>query len=127
MDSALAVAALALAGSLATGALTFRSSSRANAASDRKVDLEEHRDALERLRKIIEEQDRHIERVRTQLDRVQEQLAREQDVSMALRAQVRSLQTQVDELARSRSRLEELLSATAAYAGARERTDRNEC
>lgn len=109
MDPSIIVASIAAAVALGTAVLTFRASAEANRANDRKVDLEEHRDAIERLRKIIEEQDRHVDRVRTQLDRVQEQLAREQDVSFALRAQVRALQEQVDELTRSRQRLEALL------------------
>lgn len=111
MDTSITVAGIAAIVSGATAVLTFRSAAAANAANARKVDLEEHRDALGRLRQIIDEQDRHIERVRAQLDRVQEQLAREQDVSMALRVQVRSLQAQVDELMRSRARLEEMLSS----------------
>lgn len=111
MDTSIVVAGIAAGVSALTAGLTFRQASRANAANDRKVDLEEHRDALERMRKIIDEQDKHVERVRSQLDRVQEQLAREQDVSMALRMQIRSLQDQVDELMRSRARLEEMLSA----------------
>lgn len=109
MDSASIVAGSGVVISLVTAVLTFRSASRVTASNNRKVDLEEHRDALERLRKIIEEQDKHVERVRAQLDRVQEQLAREQDVSNALRAQVRSLQDQVDDLMRSRARLEKML------------------
>lgn len=111
MDTSIVVAAIAALVSVATAILTFRSAAAANRATAKKVDLEEHRDALARMRQIIEEQDRHIERVRSQLDRVQEQLAREQDVSMALRVQIRSLQNQVDELMRSRARLEEMLSA----------------
>lgn len=111
MDSPTLIAIAAVGVSLVTGGLTFRAASTANKANLRKVDLEEHRDAIERLRKIIEEQDRYIERVRSQVERVQEQLAREQDVSNALRAQVRNLQDQVDLLMRSRERLEELLKA----------------
>lgn len=110
MDTAFVVAGTAAGVSVVTAVLTFRSAAAANQANARKVDLEEHRDALERMRKIIEEQDRHIDRVRSQLDRVQEQLAREQDVSNALRNQIRSLQDQVDELMRSRARLEEMLT-----------------
>lgn len=115
MDSTLIIALIAGAVSLATAGLSFRSSARANASADRKVDLEAHREAIERLRKIIEEQDRHVERVRAQLDRVQEQLAREQDVSAALRTQIRSLQEQVNDLMRSRARLEEMLSAAGSH------------
>jgi len=110
MDAAIIVALVSAAVALGTAGLTFRSTAHANASNARKVDLEEHRDAIERLRKIIEEQDKHVERVRTQLDRVQDQLAREQDVSQALRATVRALQDQVDDLIRSRHRLEEMLS-----------------
>ena len=109
MDPSVIVAGVAAAGSLGAAIMAFRSSAAANAANSRKVDLEEHRDAIERMRKIIEEQDKHVERVRAQLERVQDQLAREQDVSFALRAQVRALQYQVDELTRSRERLEAIL------------------
>lgn len=112
MDTSILVASIAAGVSLATAVLTFRAAAGANRANARKVDLEEHRDALERMRKIIEEQDRHIDRVRSQLDRVQEQLAREQDVSNALRLQIASLQLQVNELMRSRARLEEMLAAS---------------
>lgn len=111
MNTAIAVSAIAAGMSILTALLTFRASTRANATNDRKVDLEEHREAIDRLKKIIEEQDRHVERVRQQLERVQDQLAKEQDVSSALRNQLRSLQIQVDELGRSRARLEEMLSA----------------
>lgn len=114
MDPSIIVASIAAAVAVVTAVLTFRASAEANRANDRKVDLEEHRDAMDRLRKIIEEQDRHVDRVRIQLDRVQEQLAREQDVSFALRAQVRALQEQVDALTRSRQRLEELLGVHTA-------------
>jgi chromosome segregation ATPase len=110
MDSAVIVSIISALVASATAVLAFRSSTTANAANARKVDLEEHRDAIERLHRIIDEQDKHIERVRIQLDRVQDQLAREQDVSNALRATVRALQEQVDELMRSRARLEKLLA-----------------
>ncbi len=109
-DFSLIIAIIAAMASALTAILAFRSSSRANSTSDRKVDLEEHRDAIDRLKKIIEEQDRHVERVRLQLDRVQEQLAKEQDVSLVLRTQIRNLQDQIDELSRSRARLEEILT-----------------
>lgn len=102
------VAALA---AIVAAYLTFRSSSKANATNDRKVDLEEHREAVDRLKKIIEEQDKHVDRVRTQLDRVQDQLAKEQDVSSALRQSLYNLQDQVNELMRSRARLEDMLAA----------------
>ncbi len=113
MDTSIVVAGVAAAVSAGTAVLTFRSAAAANRANAKKVDLEEHRDALARMRQIIDEQDKHIERVRAQLDRVQEQLAREQDVSMALRTQIRSLQSQVDELMRSRARLEDMLAGVS--------------
>jgi peptidoglycan hydrolase CwlO-like protein len=109
-NPALLIAVLGGIVSLLTAWFAYRASSRANAANDRKVDLEEHRDSIDRLKKIIEEQDKHIERVRAQLDRVQTQLAREQDVSNALRNEIRALQGQVDELTRSRIRLEKMLN-----------------
>lgn len=110
MDTAIPVSVIAGVVALGTAGFTFRTTTKANIAASRKVDLEEHRDAIERLRRIIEEQDKHVERVRLQLDRVQDQLAREQDVSNALRATIRALQDQVDDLMRSRHRLEEMLS-----------------
>lgn len=110
MDTSIVVSIVAAIAAFGAAVLTYRSTAQANASNQRKVDLEEHRDAIERLRKIIEEQDRHVERVRVQLDRVQDQLAREQDVSNALRSTVRHLQEQVDELTRSRRQLEEMLS-----------------
>lgn len=112
MDTSIIVAGGAAGVSVFTAVLTYRAATKANNANARKVDLEEHRDALDRLRKIIEEQDRHVERVRAQLERVQEQLAREQDVSMTLRVQIRSLQEQVDSLLRSRARLEDMSMGT---------------
>lgn len=113
MNNAIALAGVAAAVSVVTALLTFRSSSRANATNDRKVNLEEHREAIDRLKKIIDEQDKNTDRVRVQLDRVQDQLAREQDVSATLRGQIRDLQNQVDELVRSRARLEKMLTAAA--------------
>lgn len=89
---------------IVTAALSFRAATRANATSDRKVDLEEFRDAQQRYKEMLAEADRHVERVRAQLERVQDQLAREQDVSNALRNEIRALQGQVDLLERSMSR-----------------------
>lgn len=104
--------------------LTYKHATRANDTSDRKVDLEAHRDALDRLKKIIEDQDRYIQRIQAQADRVQaqsdrmqDQLGREQEVSSQLRGQTRILQEQVKVLqgqitamAQSRDRLERMLS-----------------
>jgi chromosome segregation ATPase len=112
VDSATIIAGGSAAIALTTALLTYRSSAAANRAGQQKVGLEEHRDAMERLRQIIEEQDKHIDRIRVQLERVQDQFAHEQDVSAQLRSQLRSLQDQVDELMRSRARLEGLLAAT---------------
>lgn len=123
MDTSIAVASIAAGISGLTAVLTFRAAAGANRANSRKVDLEEHRDAIERMRKIIDEQDKHVERVRSQLDRVQEQLARELDVSNVLRAQVRVLQDQVDDLMRSRARLEDMLSSAPSLRTARERKE----
>jgi peptidoglycan hydrolase CwlO-like protein len=109
VNASVLVAVIATAVSVFTAVLTYRVSTKANASDARKVDLEEHRDALDRLKRVIDEQDKHIERVRAQADRVQEQLAREQDVSFALRNEIRALQGQVDELIRSRVRLEDRL------------------
>lgn len=108
VETSILVASLAAGISGFTAVLTYRAARGANQATARKVDLEEHRDAIDRLKKIIEEQDKHVERVRMQLDRVQEQLAREQDVSMALRMQIHTLQDQVDGLLRARTRLDDL-------------------
>ncbi len=125
MDASIVVALVAAATAVGSAGLTFRSTAQANTANQRKVDLEEHRDAIERLRKIIDEQDKHVERVRQQLDRVQDQLAREQDVSQALRSTVRALQDQVDDLIRSRHRLEELLAVHVPHiAGAHSQEQR---
>lgn len=101
------VAVIAALAALAGAILTYQSSTRANAVTDRKVDLEEHRDSLTRLKGIIEEQDKYQDRLRTQIDKmtsqlesVQQQLARERDVSQLLRAQVATLQDQVRMLQR---------------------------
>lgn len=111
MDTAIAVALLALAGSALTAWLSYRNSSKANNTNDRKVDLDVHKDAIAALREIIAEQDKHVDRVKKSMEEVQIQLAREQDVSATLRTQLRQLQEQVDELTRSRARLEKALTA----------------
>lgn len=101
------VATIAALAALAGAILTYQSSTRANQATDRKVDLEEHRDSVARLKVIIDEQDKYqsglraqIERMTSQLESVQLQLARERDVSQLLRAQVATLQDQVRTLQR---------------------------
>lgn len=109
---ALVVALLAALVSLITAMMTFRAATKANATSDRKVDLEEHRDAIDRLKRIIEEQDKQFERLRLHFERVQAQLAKEQDVSLAMRQQVLAMQNQIDDLSRSRARLEDLIALT---------------
>jgi chromosome segregation ATPase len=111
VNAAIVSAAIAALAAVLAGVMSLRTAGKANATNDRKVDLEEHRDAIDRLKKIIEDQDRHFDRVRTQLERVQDQLAKEQDVSATLRHQIYSLQEQVNELMRSRARLEEMLAA----------------
>jgi chromosome segregation ATPase len=97
-------AVLAALAAVIGAALSYRASTRANATSDRKVDLEEFRDQQTRYKEMLSEADRHIDRIRSQLDRVQDQLGREQDVSNLLRNEVRSLQGQVDMLERTMSR-----------------------
>ncbi len=84
--------------------LAYRSSSKANATNDRKVDMDEFKEAQAWYKERLAEADRHIERIRAQLDRVNDQLAREQDVSNVLRNEVRALQGQVDLLERSMTR-----------------------
>jgi peptidoglycan hydrolase CwlO-like protein len=103
VDAAFGLAVLAAVVSLGTAGLTYRAASRANATSDRKVDIEEFKAQQDRYKEMLSEQDRHIDRVRAQMDRLQDQLAREQDVSNALRNEVRALQGQVDALTRLRS------------------------
>lgn len=97
-DPALLVALISAAVALGGGYLSYRATTKANATSDRKVDLEEFRDQQNRYKEMLAEQDRMIERLRNQMDRVQDQLAREQDVSNALRNEVRALQVAIDTL-----------------------------
>jgi gas vesicle protein len=104
-------AAIAAAAALIAAYLSYRASTKANQVSDRKVDLEEHRDAIERLKKIIDEQDRYSERQRMQVDRlstsmesVQTQLTRETQISSVLRDEIRALQGQVALLQRMADR-----------------------
>jgi septal ring factor EnvC (AmiA/AmiB activator) len=111
VSSATNAAMIAATAALATAGLSFRSSTRANRSGDRRVGLEEHRDAMARLQTIIDQQDKHQDRIRQQMERVQDQLAKEQDVSAALRNQIMLLQIQLDELMRSRARLENMLNA----------------
>lgn len=87
--------------------MSYRASSRANASTDRKVDLEEYRDQQARYKDMIDTQEKYSDRLRTQIDRLnvqmdslQQQLARETDVSNALRDQIRALQGQVSLLQR---------------------------
>ncbi len=97
-DPTIIVALVAAVVSVLTALLTYRNSSKANAANDRKVDIEEFNAQQARYKEMLAEQDRHIDRIRAQLDRVQDQLAREQDVSNALRNEIRALQGQIDAL-----------------------------
>jgi septal ring factor EnvC (AmiA/AmiB activator) len=107
INPAVIAAIIAALGAGASAWLAYRSSSKANATNDKKVDLEEHRDSISRLQAIINEQDRYQDRLRTQLDRlnnqldsVQNQLVREMDVSQVLKSQVSTLQDQVRTLQR---------------------------
>lgn len=101
-DPTLLVALISAVVALVGGYLSYRATTKANATSDRKVDLEEYRDQQNRYKEMMAEQDRHIDRIRAQLDRVQDQLAKEQDVSNALRNEIRALQGQVDLLSAAR-------------------------
>lgn len=95
----------------AGGVLSYRAATKANRTSDRKVDLEEHRDSIDRLKKIIDEQDAHQARltqrhraemdlVNRQLDDVQAQMSQQQKVERLLRSQVSTLEDQVRTLRR---------------------------
>jgi small-conductance mechanosensitive channel len=102
VNPAVVAAVVAAIAAIVGGLLSYRASTRANNVSDRKVDLEEYRDAQARLQQIIVEQDRHNDRLRVQVDRtnaqmdlLQQQVAREVDVSNALRNEVRALQGQI--------------------------------
>lgn len=110
-SSAVIVAIIAAVAALGGGFLSFRAATRANRTSDRKVNLEEHRDSIDRLKRIIEEQDKHqerqterhraeLDRLNRQLDSVQAQLSQEQNVGRLLRSQVSTLEDQVRTLRR---------------------------
>lgn len=99
---AIVVALVAAVLSVVTALLTYRSASRANAISSRKVDVEEFNAQQSRYKEMLAEQDRHVERIRTQMERLQDQLAREQDVSNALRNEIRALKGQIDALIMAR-------------------------
>lgn len=101
---AVIAACVAAAAALGGAYLTYRTSSKANATNDRKLDVDEFKEAQAWYKERLAEADRHIERIRAQLDRVNDQLAREQDVSNVLRNEVRALQGQVDLLERSMAR-----------------------
>lgn len=84
------------------GALfSFRASTRATSLESSKVDAA----AYERAKSIYEgslrELERQLERMREQMDRVNTQLATEQDTSSALRTQLRTLRSHVEELERT--------------------------
>lgn len=104
LNPAVIAAVIAALAALGGAWLTYRASSRANKTNDRKVDLDEFKEAQAWYKERLAEADRHLERIRAQLDRVNDQLAREQDVSNALRNELRSLQGQVDLLERTLSR-----------------------
>lgn len=102
VDGAVVSATVAAGAAGFAAMLSYRSSTQANRASSRKVDIDEFTAAKDALQQIIAEQDKHNERLRTQLDRmnaqmdnVQSALAREQDVSHALRNELRALHGQV--------------------------------
>lgn len=102
MDGAVVSATVAAGAASFAAFLSYRSSTQANSATSRKVDIEEFNAARDALQQIIAEQGRHNERLRSQIDRtnaqmdnVQSALAREQDVSYALRNEIRALQGQV--------------------------------
>jgi len=95
-------ALIAAVAAIVAAVLSYRASTKANTVSDRKVDLEEYRDAQARYKEMLAESDRHqerlrgqIERLTTQVDGISQQLAKEQDVSNSLRDQIRALRGQV--------------------------------
>lgn len=101
-NPAIVISLISAAVALVGGFMSYRASTRANATSDRKVDLEEFRDQQTRYTSMIETQEKFNDRLRAQIDRLsaqvdslQQQLARETDVSNALRDQVRALQGQM--------------------------------
>lgn len=77
------------------GWFSYRSSTRANAVEENKVDAaayERAKTIYESALKTLEEQ---LERMRLRLDEVTSQLTKEQDSSIAMRMQIRELQAQV--------------------------------
>jgi peptidoglycan hydrolase CwlO-like protein len=94
IDPSIFVASIAAIAALGGTWLTYRSSSRANELSGRKVDLEEFREVKDRYRDMLAEADK-------QIDRLRDQAVRDQNEISGLRSQVRTLQTQVDLLERT--------------------------
>lgn len=97
VNPTVAVALIALLGSVYSAYLTYKNSKKANDTSARKVSVEEFEAQQDRYRKLVEDQEKIIERLQRQMDRLNEQLAREQDASNTLREMVRGLQKQIDE------------------------------
>ncbi|MEU6710019.1 hypothetical protein ABZ897_00955 [Nonomuraea sp. NPDC046802] len=95
------IALIALAGTVAGGAVTYRTSRATTAVEQNKVDAAAYDRAkaiYESALQLLEEQ---LERVRVQLTTVTTQLAQEQDTSNAMRMQIRGLTNQIADLERT--------------------------
>lgn len=100
-DPSVLVAIVAGVAAIVGAIFSYRASTRATSIESSKVDAA----AFERAKSIYEgslrELERQLERMREQFDRVNAQLATEQDTSSALRSQLRTLRSHVEELERT--------------------------
>lgn len=85
------------------GALAYKSSKRANAANERKVDQEAYDRAVLFYQRQVDDANKQLDRVQAQVDSLQDQLRRvngqlfdEQEASAGFRSQIRGLQATVD-------------------------------
>lgn len=89
------IAVIALAGTVVTGAFTYKTSRATTRVEESKVDAAAYdraKQIYESALKLLEEQ---LEKVRAQLDTVTTQLAQEQDASAAMKLKIRALEEQV--------------------------------
>lgn len=80
---------------------SFKASTRATSIESSKVDAAAYERAKSIYEGALRELERQLERMREQLDRVNTQLANEQDTSNAMRLQMRTLRSHVEELERT--------------------------
>lgn len=114
------IALIAMAGTIVTGVITYRTSRATTHVEETKVDAAAYDRAktiYESALKLLEEQ---LEKVRAQLTTVTVQLAQEQDASAAMKLKIRALEDQVATFERTVADLRLQLSMSGIPAGSEE-------